>query len=126
MLENWDNATSGHKQMGGAHDVQWIPPGLPGAGHCMVFNNGQYLFQRTPQSSILEINPFLDANGRDTGKYVNPPEAGYRREDLRPRHAQLAAADFQANRLELSLASTATVSSATSAAADSGCPTATR
>jgi hypothetical protein len=80
VLENWDSATSGHKQMGGSHDVSWIPPGLPGAGHLMVFNNGQYLYQRTPQSSILEINPFLDANGNDTGKYVNPPDAGYRRE----------------------------------------------
>ncbi len=80
VLENWDSATSGHKQMGGAHDVHWIRPGLPGAGHIMVFNNGQYLYQRTPQSSILEINPFLDAAGRDTGKYVNPPAAGYRRE----------------------------------------------
>lgn len=80
VLENWDSATSGHKQMGGAHDVHWIRPGLPGAGHIMIFNNGQYLYQRTPQSSALEINPFLDANGRDTGKYVNPPEAGYRRE----------------------------------------------
>ncbi|MEI6502564.1 MAG: aryl-sulfate sulfotransferase [Armatimonadota bacterium] len=80
IMENWDTATSGHKQMGGAHDVHWIRPGLPGAGHLMVFNNGQYLYQRTPQSSILEINPFLDANGRDTGKYVNPPDAGYRRE----------------------------------------------
>jgi len=79
-LENWDAATSGHKQMGGAHDVHWIRPGLPGAGHLMVFNNGQYLFQRTPQSSILEINAFLDRNGRDTGKYVNPPDAGYVRE----------------------------------------------
>jgi hypothetical protein len=46
----------------------------------MVFNNGQYLYQRTPQSSIIEINPFLDANGRDVGRYVNPPDAGYRRE----------------------------------------------
>ncbi|MCY2992501.1 MAG: aryl-sulfate sulfotransferase [Planctomycetota bacterium] len=80
VLENWDSATSGHKQMGGAHDVHWIRPGLPGAGHLMVFNNGQYLYQRTPQSSVLEINPFLDASGRDTGKYVNPPAAGYRRE----------------------------------------------
>ena len=80
VLENWDSATSGHKQMGGAHDVHWIRPGLPGAGHLMVFNNGQYLFQRTPQSSALEINPFLDASGRDTGRYVNPPDAGYRRE----------------------------------------------
>jgi hypothetical protein len=80
VLENWDSATSGHKQMGGAHDAHWIRPGLPGAGHLMVFNNGQYLYQRTPQSSVLEINPFLDATGTDTGKYVNPPAAGYRRE----------------------------------------------
>ena len=80
VLENWDSATSGHKQMGGAHDVHWIAKGLPGAGHIMVFNNGQYLYQRTPQSSALEINPFLDKEGSDTGKYVNPPDAGYRRE----------------------------------------------
>lgn len=80
VMENWDSATSGDKQMGGAHDAQWIRAGLPGAGHLLVFNNGQYLCQRTPQSSILEINPFLDAKGRDTGKYVNPPDAGYRRE----------------------------------------------
>ena len=66
--------------MGGTHHVSWIPPGLPGAGHLLVFNNGQYLYQRTPQSSILEINGYLDANGRDTGKYVNPPDAGYRQE----------------------------------------------
>jgi hypothetical protein len=81
VLENWDNATSGHKQMGGTHNVQWIKPGLPGAGHLMVFNNGQYLCQRTPGSSIIEINPFLDASGRDTGTYVNPPDAGYVREE---------------------------------------------
>ena len=80
VLENWDNATSGNKQMGGSHHAHWIEPGLPGAGHLMVFNNGQYLFERTPQSSIIEINPFLDAGGRDTGKYVNPPDAGYREE----------------------------------------------
>jgi hypothetical protein len=80
VLENWDTATSGHRQMGGSHHAHWIKPGLPGAGHLMVFNNGQYLFERTPQSSILEINPFLDAGGRDTGKYVNPPNAGYREE----------------------------------------------
>ena len=80
VLENWDAATSGHKQIGGVHGVHWIAPGLPGAGHLMVFNNGQYLFQRTPQSSILEINSYLDGNGKDTGQYVNPPDAGYREE----------------------------------------------
>jgi hypothetical protein len=80
VLENWDSATTGHKQMGGSHHASWIPKGLPGAGHIMVFNNGQYLYQRTPQSSVLEINPFLDADGHDTGKYVNSPDTGYRRE----------------------------------------------
>ncbi len=80
VQENWDSATSGHKQMGGAHHASWIPAGCPGAGHILVFNNGQYLYQRTPQSSALEINPFLDAARKDTGEYVNPPDAGYRRE----------------------------------------------
>ncbi|MBL8173193.1 MAG: aryl-sulfate sulfotransferase [Bryobacterales bacterium] len=77
VLENWDTATSGHRQMGGSHHAQWIRPELPGAGHLLVFNNGQYLFERTPQSSILEINPYLDGSGRDGGNYVNPPDAGY-------------------------------------------------
>ncbi|MBI5834498.1 MAG: aryl-sulfate sulfotransferase [Armatimonadetes bacterium] len=78
--QNWDAASSGHKQMGGTHHVSWIRAGLPGAGHLLIFNNGQYLYQRTPHSSVLEVNPYLDGNGRDTGKYVNPPLAGYRRE----------------------------------------------
>ena len=77
ILENWNSATSGHKQIGGAHDVHWIRLGLPGTGHFLIFNNGQYLFDRTSQSSILEINGFLDSQGRDAGRYVNPPDAGY-------------------------------------------------
>ena len=77
VLENWDAATAGDKQIGGCHDVHWIRPGLPGAGHILIFNNGQYLCERTAQSSIVEINPFLDAQGRNTGRYVNPPDAGY-------------------------------------------------
>ena len=77
VLEDWTKTTSGHKQIGGAHDVQWIKPGLPGEGHFLIFNNGQYLLEATPQSYIFEINGFLDANGRDTGNYINPPDAGY-------------------------------------------------
>ncbi len=34
----------------------------------------------SPQSSALEIDPFLDSNGRDAGSCVNPPSAGYFRE----------------------------------------------
>ena len=25
----------------------------------------------------MEINPFLNTSGQDTGRYVNPPDAGY-------------------------------------------------
>jgi hypothetical protein len=77
IQEDWTQPTSGHKQIGGCHDVHWIRPGLPGAGHIMIFNNGQYLLDRTSQSSIVEINPFLDAQGKDTGRYVNPPDGRF-------------------------------------------------
>ena len=74
---NWETATTGNKQIGGSSAVQWIASGLPGAGHLLVFNNNQYLYQRTPQSYVFEINPCLNSSGSDTGSYVNPPTAGY-------------------------------------------------
>jgi hypothetical protein len=77
ILEDWTSSTTGNKQIGGSHDIQWIKPGLAGAGHFLVFNNGQYLFERTPQSYIFEINGYLDASKTDTGHYINPPDAGY-------------------------------------------------
>ena len=75
--EDWTKATTGQKQLGGSHDVQWIDAGLPGEGNFLVFNNGHYLFEPTSQSYVFEINPHLDASGVDTGGYVNPPDAGY-------------------------------------------------
>ncbi len=75
--EDWTGSSSGHKQIGGIHDIQWIKDGLPGAGNILLFNNAQYLHERMPQSYVFEINPYLDANGNDTGRYVNPPDAGY-------------------------------------------------
>jgi hypothetical protein len=77
VLDNWEKATAGHKQMGGAHNIQWIKPGLPGEGNFLIFNNGQNLFELTPQSYILEINPYLNSAGINTGRFVNPPSAGY-------------------------------------------------
>ncbi len=74
---NWETATSGDKQIGGSSDAQWIASGRPGAGHLLVFNNNQYLYQRTPQSYVFEINPYLNSGGTDTGAYVDPPAAGY-------------------------------------------------
>lgn len=77
LLTDWTKSTSGHKQIGGAHDIHWIEEGLSGAGNFMVFNNGEYLYEMTPQSSILEINPFKDKSGATGTNYVNPPSAGY-------------------------------------------------
>ena len=66
----------GNQQMYGSHDVEWIDDGLPGAGNFTIYDNGCYNPMGTT-SSILEINPFLDADKKNTGWYVNPPEAGY-------------------------------------------------
>ena len=77
VLDNWEKATAGNKQLGGSHDIQWIKAGLPGEGHFMVFDNAQNLFELTPQSYIIEINPFLNSAGVNTGQFVNPPDAGY-------------------------------------------------
>ena len=77
ILEDWTKSTTGNKQIGGAHDIHWIKPGLPGAGNFLIFNNAEYLFELTPQSYVFEINPFLNAQGTNTGNYVNPPDAGY-------------------------------------------------
>lgn len=77
VLEDWTQSTTGNKQIGGAHDIQWIAEGLPGAGNFLIFNNAEYLCEHTPQSYVMEINPYLDASGTNTGHYVNPPDAGY-------------------------------------------------
>jgi hypothetical protein len=78
ILTNWTESFSGNKQIGGTHHVSWIPAGLPGAGHLLMFNNAQNLFEHTQQSYVLEVNGYLNAVTNDTGAYVNPPDAGYR------------------------------------------------
>ena len=74
---NWTTSTTGNKQIGGAHDVHWIKPGLPGAGNIQIFNNAEYLFERTSQSYVFEVNPYYNSKKVNTGAYVNPPDAGY-------------------------------------------------
>ena len=74
---NWEKATAGNKQIGGAHDIQWIKSGLTGAGNFLIFNNAENLFELTPQSYIEEINPYLTSSGSTSTNFVNPPQAGY-------------------------------------------------
>jgi len=46
LLVRWGNpethgaGKAGDRQLSAQHDAQWIPNGLPGAGHMLVFNNG--------------------------------------------------------------------------------------
>ena len=77
IQQNWATSTTGNKQIGASSHAQWIPAGVPGAGHFLVFNNGGDLFETTPQSYIFELNGYLNASTNDTGAYVNPPTAGY-------------------------------------------------
>lgn len=47
ILWRWGNpknhgaGTTAERRLFYQHNVQWIPPGYPGAGHLLVFNNGQ-------------------------------------------------------------------------------------
>ncbi len=70
-------SSTGSKQIGGSHDVHWVKSGLPGAGNIQIFNNGEYLMERVSQSYIFEVNPYYNSSKVNTGKYVNPPLAGY-------------------------------------------------
>jgi hypothetical protein len=39
--ENYGAGTDADRRLFFQHNVHWIPPGAPGAGHLLVFNNGQ-------------------------------------------------------------------------------------
>ena len=77
MPSNWEDATTGDKQIGDSSDVPWIPAGLPGAGNLLVFDNNQYLFERSPYSFVFQIDPFRTSSGTDSTSYVDPSTAGY-------------------------------------------------
>jgi hypothetical protein len=60
----------------GQHNVHWIADGLPGAGHLLVYNNGDTR-PGTRYSSVDEIVPPVDSRGRYPmeGKKYGPAEA---------------------------------------------------
>lgn len=71
LLYRWGNprayraGAAADQRLFGQHDIHWIPEGLPGAGHLLLFNNGD----GRPDgmySSVDEIVPPLDAAGRYT------------------------------------------------------------
>jgi hypothetical protein len=52
----------------GQHDVRWVEPGLPGAGHMTVFNNG---VGRPVYYSYATVDEFIPACD-STGRYPRP------------------------------------------------------
>mgnify|MGYP006271439395 CR=1 FL=1 len=76
LLYRWGNpaayrrGAAADRQLVEQHDAEWIPDGLPGAGHITIFNNGFNRFW----SSIEEIVPPVDASGHYamTGRVFGP------------------------------------------------------
>jgi hypothetical protein len=77
LLYRWGNpavygrGTSADRRLYHQHDIQWIAPGLPGADHFLVFNNGA-----APEhawSSVDEFVPPVDS----PGFYHLPPDSAF-------------------------------------------------
>lgn len=69
LLYRWGNpgvhgrGARGDQRLFGPHDARFIPPGLPGAGHLLVFDNGAGR-PGGDYSSVLEIKTPVDSRGR--------------------------------------------------------------
>lgn len=80
LLYRWGNpavyrtGTTKDQTSFGQHNAHWIPHGLPGAGHMLIFNNGN---NRTGEkySTVDEVDLPVDATGRyarEPGKAFGP------------------------------------------------------
>ena len=69
LLYRWGNprayrrGNASDEQLFGQHDATWIKSGLPGAGHILVFNNGEFSIQGRHYSSVDELIPPVNAQG---------------------------------------------------------------
>ena len=83
LLYRWGNPRAyGHgdaddQRLFWQHQTHWIPPGLPGGGNILVFNNGwEFPGNERFYSSVDEIIPPVDSHGyrRDEGVAYSPDE----------------------------------------------------
>lgn len=83
FLYRWGNpqayraGTAADQQLFGQHNPQWIAKGLSGAGHLLVFNNGDTR-PGVKYSTVDEIVTPVDSNGRyavQAGKKAGPEQA---------------------------------------------------
>jgi hypothetical protein len=71
--------TAADQTLFGQHNVHWIPRGLAGAGHLLIFNNGDTR-PAGRYSSVEEVVAPVDANGRymlGSGKKYGPEKAAW-------------------------------------------------
>ena len=59
--QNYDRGEAEDRQLFNQHDVQWIRPGLPGAGNILIFNNGDGRLR--PHTSVVEMAPPMNEDG---------------------------------------------------------------
>ena len=78
LLYRWGNpqayraGTSSNEKLYSQHDASWIKPGLPGAGHILVFNNGANR-PSSHYSTVDEIIPPVN----EIGEYYLEPGSAY-------------------------------------------------
>ncbi len=58
---NYDRGTEENRRLFNQHDVQWIRPGLDGAGEIMIYNNGDG--QLRPYTTVVQFAPEMNADG---------------------------------------------------------------
>ena len=59
--QRYDRGTADDRKLFNQHDVQWIRPGLAGAGNLMIFNNGDSRLR--PYTTAIELTPPMNADG---------------------------------------------------------------
>jgi len=68
------SSSEGHQQVHFTHDIQWVKPGLQGAGHFLLFDNGFRRAGKT-RSAVVEVNPY--DGPPEKGGYIPQMDAGY-------------------------------------------------
>ncbi len=73
---NYNQGGADDRTLFNQHDVQWIRPGLDGAGNLMIFNNGHPQLRR--YTTVVELAPAMNADG----SYVIDGDGGYAPVDI--------------------------------------------
>ena len=58
---NYDQGSEDDRLTYNQHDIQWILPGLPGAGNILIYNNGDR--ELRPYTSLIELVPDMNEDG---------------------------------------------------------------